>query len=95
MPIRFTQGDIAFLFKKLGMAPLRKGSTIYGGIGPDGVFRTCKLDYHSDKTPVATGTANAIAKALGFKLRLRYDGYLICVLVFGPDGHVHPSSHPR
>lgn len=66
MPIRFAQGDIAFLLKKLGMAPLRKGGTIYGGIGPDGVFRTCKFDYHSDKTPVAAGTANAIAKALGF-----------------------------
>jgi len=66
MPVRFSQGDIAFLLKKLGMARLRKGGSMYAGMGPDGVFRRCKFDYHSDQTPVATGTAGAIAKALGF-----------------------------
>jgi len=66
MPIRLSQGDIAFPFRKLGMAPLTKGSSMYAGIGPDGVFRRCRFDYHSDKTPVAAGTAGAIAKALGF-----------------------------
>ncbi|NPV79440.1 MAG: hypothetical protein HPY52_04060 [Firmicutes bacterium] len=49
------------------MVPLKKGSTIYGGIGTNGIFRTCKFDYHSDRTPVASGTASAIARALKFK----------------------------
>lgn len=52
---------------KLNMAPLRKGSNIYGGVGPDGVFRTCKFDYHKDREPVATGTAKAIAASLRFR----------------------------
>ncbi len=51
---------------KLKMAPLRKGGNIYGGVGPDGVFRTCKFDYHKDREPVATGTAKAIAASLRF-----------------------------
>ena len=66
MPVRFTQGDIATLLKRLGMTPLRKGSPVYAGIGPDGSFRRCVFHYHSDQTPVATGTATALARALGF-----------------------------
>jgi hypothetical protein len=44
-----------------------KGSTIYFGIGRDGVWRTCKFDYHKDKDPVATGTAKIIATSLKFR----------------------------
>lgn len=65
MPPRFTQGDIASLFRKLRMTRLKKGGAIYGGVGPDGVFRKCAFHYHSDQTPVAAGTAGAIAAALG------------------------------
>lgn len=76
MPIRFRQGDIALLLQKLGMMRLRKGSRMYGGIGPDGIFRLCKFDYHSDSTPVATGTADAIAKSLGLGNTQKMKDYL-------------------
>lgn len=66
MAIRFSQGEIAFLLQKLGLTPLRKGSVIYGGLGPDGIFRTCKFDFHKNRDMVATGTAQAIASSLGF-----------------------------
>ncbi|HWQ72059.1 MAG TPA: hypothetical protein VN370_07045 [Desulfitobacteriaceae bacterium] len=36
------------------------------GIGRDGIWRTCKFDYHKDKDPVATGTAKIIAASLKF-----------------------------
>ncbi len=49
------------------MKPLKKGSSIYGGIGKDGVWRTCKFDYHKDNDNVSTGTAKAIALSLEFK----------------------------
>lgn len=65
MPPRFAQRDIASLFLRLRMTRLRKGGAIYAGVGPDGVFRKCVFHYHSDQTPVATGTADAIAHALG------------------------------
>lgn len=66
MPIRFNQGDIARLLRHLNMQPARKGSKTYLGIGRDGVLRRCYFHYHSDGTPVATGTASAIASQLGF-----------------------------
>jgi hypothetical protein len=49
------------------MRAASKGSKIFEGFGKDGVYRTCKFDYHKDNDPVATGTANAIAKSLKFK----------------------------
>jgi len=66
MPFRFCQGDNARLLRYLNMQPARKGSKTYLGIGRDGVLRHCYFHYHSDGTPVATGTANAIASQLGF-----------------------------
>ncbi|MDP3487105.1 MAG: hypothetical protein Q8S19_04130 [Bacillota bacterium] len=48
------------------MQPAKKGSKTYLGIGRDGLLRRCYFHYHSDSTPVATGTANAIASQLGF-----------------------------
>lgn len=66
MAVRFSQGEILFLLQKMGLNPLRKGGTIYGGIGPDGVFRTCKFDYHKDRDIVASGTTRSIATSLGF-----------------------------
>lgn len=67
MPIRFDQGNIKKLLKYLNMEPLKKGSKIFGGIGKDGKWRTCKFDFHSDNKIVAAGTAKIIAKSLGFK----------------------------
>ncbi len=66
MPIRFSQGDIARLLRYFNMQPARKGSKTHLGIGRDGVLRRCYFHYHSDSTPIATGTAHAIASQLGF-----------------------------
>lgn len=66
MPIRFSQGDIARLLRHFNMQPAKKGSKTYLGIGRDGLLRRCYFHYHSDSTPVATGTAHAIASQLGF-----------------------------
>lgn len=67
MPIRFTQGDIRQLLNYFNMNPLKKSSFIYGGIGKDGKWRTCKFDYHKDCDQIATGTGKSIATSLGFK----------------------------
>ena len=67
MPIRFNQGTIKKLLKYLNMEPLKKGSKIFGGIGKDGKWRTCKFDFHSDNKIVSIGTARIIAKSLGYK----------------------------
>lgn len=67
MPIRFNQGEIKKLLKYLNMEPFKKGSTIFGGIGKDGKWRTCKFDFHGDSKIVAIGTARIIAKSLGYK----------------------------
>jgi hypothetical protein len=48
------------------MAPAKKGSRTYLGVGRDGVLRRCYFHYHSDSTQVAVGTADAIAKPLAF-----------------------------
>ncbi|MHB1254505.1 MAG: hypothetical protein ACYCZ1_10135 [Candidatus Humimicrobiaceae bacterium] len=67
MPIRFNQGTIKKLLKYLNMEPFKKGSKIFGGIGKDGKWRTCKFDFHGDNKIVAIGTARIIAKSLGYK----------------------------
>lgn len=66
MPIRFSMGEIRRLLVYLNMKPLRKGSFIYGGIGKDGIYRTCKFDYHRDNEMLKPGTANSIAHSLKF-----------------------------
>lgn len=75
MPIRFCQGDIRKLLSYFNMKP-EKGSTIYLGIGRDGIWRTCKFDYHKDKDPVATGTAKIIATSLKFNTVLEMKEYI-------------------
>jgi hypothetical protein len=64
--IRFEQSEIRRLLVHFRMAPLRKGSNIYGGFGADGRWRTCKFDYHKDRDIVPAGTAKSIARALLF-----------------------------
>ena len=66
MPIRFSMGDIRRLLIYFNMKPHRMGSFIYGGIGKDGVYRTCKFDYHKDNEMLKPGTANSIAHSLKF-----------------------------
>lgn len=44
-----------------------KGSNFFYGLGRDGIWRTCKFDYHKDRDMVATGTAKVIATSLKFK----------------------------
>jgi hypothetical protein len=66
MPIRFNMGQIKKLLVYFNMKPLRKGSFIYGGIGKDGLYRTCKFDYHKDNDILKPGTANSIAHSLKF-----------------------------
>lgn len=66
MPIRFSHKDIERLLRHFRMEPLKKGGNLYGGIGLDGIWRTCKFDYHKGRDIVATGTAGVIAKSLGF-----------------------------
>lgn len=38
----------------------------YGGIGKDGVWRTCKFDHHKDNDILKHGTAKSIAVSLKF-----------------------------
>jgi hypothetical protein len=66
MPIRFNMGQIKRLLIYFNMQPLKKGSFIYGGIGKDGIWRTCKFDYHKDNEMLKPGKANSIAHSLKF-----------------------------
>lgn len=66
MPLRFKMCEIKRLLKYFNMRPLKKGSFIYGGIGKDGIWRTCKFDYHKDSETLKPGTANSIANSLKF-----------------------------
>ena len=67
MPIRFSMGQIKRLLIYFNMQPLKKGSFIYGGMGKDGVWRTCKFDYHKDNEMLKLGIDSSIAHALKFK----------------------------
>lgn len=76
MPVRFTMGEIKRLLSHFNMKPLRKGSSIYGGIGKDGIWRICKFDYHKDNDILKPGTANNIAQSLKFKNVLEMKEYI-------------------
>jgi len=54
------------LLRHFCMVPARKGSSTYVGIGRDGRLRRCYFHYHAEGVQVATGTAAAIARQLGF-----------------------------
>lgn len=75
MPICFCHGDIKRLLAHFNMKPA-KDSNIYFGIGRDGIWRTCKFDYHKDKAPVAAGTAKVIATSLKFTNILELKEYI-------------------
>jgi len=67
MPIRFSMGHVKRLLIYFNMQLLKKGGFVYGGIGKDGIWRTCKFDYHKDNETLKPGTANSIAHSLKFK----------------------------
>lgn len=62
----FPFGDIERICRSLGMKPAKKGSQIWRGIGPDGRFRQTRIDSHGAGRPLASGTAKAVARQLGF-----------------------------
>ncbi|WP_418792345.1 hypothetical protein [Phosphitispora sp. TUW77] len=76
MPIRFKQGEIKKLLAHFIMKPQQKGSNLYCGIGKDGIWRTCKFDYHKDRDVIASGTAKAIANSLKFSNVLEMKEYI-------------------
>jgi len=76
MPIRFKQGEIKKLLAHFLMKPQQKGSTLYCGIGKDGIWRTCKFDYHKDRDIIASGTAKAISNSLKFNNVLEMKEYI-------------------
>jgi hypothetical protein len=67
MGVQFNQGEIMKAFRHFNMERKRKGGNIYAGMGRDGQYRTCKLDFHSNGTPVSKGVADKIAEDLKFK----------------------------
>jgi hypothetical protein len=58
-----------------------KGSNIYFGISRDGIWRTCKFDYHKEKDPVVKGSAKVIATSLKFNNVLEMKEYMVMVPV--------------
>lgn len=66
MGYTFTFGDIEKICRALNMQPAKKGSQIWRGIGPDGLFRQTRIDSHGPGRLVASGTAKAMARQLGF-----------------------------
>lgn len=67
MGYAFTFGDIERICRALGLKPAKKGSNIWRGLGADGRFRQTRIDSHGPSRPVASGTAKAIARQLGFE----------------------------
>jgi hypothetical protein len=66
MGVTATSSDILKVFRYFNMTPLRKGGCMYGGMGNDGIYRRCKLDYHAGGRDLAPGTVNKIAQDLKF-----------------------------
>ena len=62
-----TSDDLLLVFGYFNMSKKNKGGCIYFGIGNDGIFRTCKIDFHAGSRNVAPGTTHTMAKDLGFK----------------------------
>jgi hypothetical protein len=48
----------------------------YTIVGRDGIWRTCKFDYHKDKEPVTTGTAKIIVTPMKFRSVLDMKEYI-------------------
>jgi hypothetical protein len=76
MPIRFQYGDIVRILQHLRFQKAANGSNMYECVGVDGKPHICKIDYHKDRDPVATGTATKIAKSFGFANVIQMKSYL-------------------
>jgi hypothetical protein len=66
-PVRFDQEQIRKILAYFQVAPIKRGGSVYVGIGKDGIWRTCKFNYHENGGQVTASAANAIAKSLKFK----------------------------
>jgi hypothetical protein len=55
------------LFNNFNMHQFEKNGTIFGGIGKDGIWRTCRLKAKSDNDKISDGTVKAILISLQFK----------------------------
>jgi len=54
------------MLNNFNMQPLKKNGTIWGGVGKDGIWRTCRFKEKDNNIMIPDGTAKAILIALGF-----------------------------
>jgi hypothetical protein len=76
MGVTITQGQIKKLLKHFNLRPARKGSNVYDGIGKDGILRRCTFHYHKNREELRKGTAESIARQLGFKNAVEMQEYI-------------------
>ena len=67
MPPQFTFGDIESVCRRLGLSRAQKGSMLWRGVGPDGLYRQTTIHSHGDGAAVSPSTARKIAEQLKFK----------------------------
>jgi len=59
-------GMVKKLLSNFNMQPLKKNGTIWGGVGKDGIWRTCRFKEKDSSKLIPDGSAKAILIALGF-----------------------------
>jgi hypothetical protein len=65
--MKLESGMVIKLLNNFNMQPLMKNGTIWGGVGKDGIWRTCRFKEKNSFKMIPDGTAKAILIALGFK----------------------------
>ncbi len=65
--MKLESGMVIKLLSNFNMQPLKKNGTIWGGVGKDGIWRTCRFKEKNNVKMIPDGTAKAILIALGFK----------------------------
>jgi hypothetical protein len=65
--MKLESGMVKKLLSNFNMQPLKKNGTIWGGVGKDGIWRTCRFKEKDNIKIIPDGTAKAILIALGFK----------------------------
>ena len=63
--MKLERGMVKKLLNNFNMQPLKKNGTIWGGVGKDGIWRTCRFKDNIKMIP--DGSAKAILISLGFK----------------------------
>jgi len=76
MGVVVTHGQVKQLLKYFNMTPARKGGKLYDGLGKDGKPRKCTFHYHKDREELRKGTADAIARQLGFNNAMEMKEYI-------------------